>query len=52
MEDTVLGYESELKERISKEKAAVDLINSVGHLLYEKSVELVLFRNHLTESTI
>ncbi len=52
MESTVLGYESELKERISKEKAAVDLINSVGHLLYEKSVELVLFRNHLTDTSV
>jgi glyceraldehyde 3-phosphate dehydrogenase len=52
MESTVLGYENELKERISKEKAAVDLINSVGHLLYEKSVELVLFRNHLTDTSI
>lgn len=52
MENTVLGYESELKERISKEKAAVDLINSVGHLLYEKSVELVLFRNHLTDKSV
>lgn len=46
------GYESELKEYISKERAAINLISSVGHLLYERSVELVLFRNHLVDNKI
>lgn len=46
------GYETELKEYISKEKATIDLISSVGYLLYEHAVELVLFRNHMIDKTI
>ncbi len=46
------GYETELKEYISKEKSAIDLISSVGHLMYERSIELVLFRNHLIDTSI
>jgi glyceraldehyde 3-phosphate dehydrogenase len=52
MADNQKGYETELKEYISKERSAIDLISSVGHLLYERSVELVLFRNHLTDKSI
>ncbi len=46
------GYESEMNEYIKKERAAVDLLNSVGHLLYDRSVELVVFRNHLIDLTV
>jgi glyceraldehyde 3-phosphate dehydrogenase len=45
-------YETLFQEHIAKEKAAVDLISSVGHLMFEKSVELVLFRNHLLDTTV
>ncbi|RMG82847.1 MAG: glyceraldehyde-3-phosphate dehydrogenase [Bacteroidetes bacterium] len=45
-------YETQLKEWINKEKAAVDLIRSIGKLLYDKSVELVLFRNHLVDQSV
>lgn len=45
-------YNKELETWISKEKTAVELINAVGHLLYDKSVELVLFRNHLVNTSV
>lgn len=46
------NYELELKEYINQQKAAVELMKSVGNLMFEKSVELVLFRNHLVDITI
>lgn len=45
-------YELELKSHVERERAAVKLQNKVGELLYEKGIELVLFRNHLTDITI
>ena len=51
MESTV-GYEKELQGYIDSEKAAVNLANYVGKLLYDKGIELVLFRNHLTDIAI
>ena len=33
----------------NKEKSGVDLLNSVGTLMYDKGIELVLFRNKLLE---
>jgi glyceraldehyde 3-phosphate dehydrogenase len=50
--EAALGYEKELKAHIEKERAAVKLSNMVGELLYDKGIELVLFRNHLTDTTI
>lgn len=44
-----LSYEEELKNRNVEEKSAVELINYIGLLLYEKGVELVLFREHLVD---
>jgi len=44
-----VGYEAGLKERVERERAAVDLMNSVGQLMYAKGVELVFFRNHLLD---
>ena len=43
------GYEAGLKDYVDREKAAVDLMNSVGQLMYAKGVELVFFRNHLLD---
>ena len=50
MESSV-GYEKELQKYIDNEKAAVKLANYVGELLFEKGIELVLFRNHLIDTT-
>lgn len=41
------NYNEAHEEWVSKEKAAIELISAVGKLMYEKQVELVLFRNHL-----
>lgn len=45
-------YNQELELWIKKEKAAVELISAVGNLLYDYSVELVLFRNHLVNKSV
>ncbi len=45
------GYEQELQNYIDSEKAAVKLAFYVGELLYNKGIELVLFRNHLLDTT-
>jgi glyceraldehyde 3-phosphate dehydrogenase len=42
-------YETQLNDWIEQEKAALDLINAVGKLWFEKSIELVLFRNQLVD---
>lgn len=46
------AYETKLNEYVSNEKAAVSLISSIGYLMYEKSIELVLFRNPLVDISI
>ena len=43
------SYENQLNNWVNKEKLGVDLLNSVGTLMYDKGIELVLFRNHLLE---
>ncbi|MBK9420347.1 MAG: glyceraldehyde-3-phosphate dehydrogenase [Flavobacteriales bacterium] len=43
------GYEDGLKDYVDREKAAVDLMSSVGRLMYDRGVELVFFRNHLLD---
>jgi glyceraldehyde 3-phosphate dehydrogenase len=43
------SYEAGLKDYVDREKSAVDLLNSVGQLMFEHGVELVLFRNHLLD---
>src|SRR5687767_6360656 len=50
--ETTQQYEALLKDYIAQERAAVDIISAVGHLMFEKSVELVLFRNPLIEVTV
>ena len=51
--DTLLkaksSYENELNDWIEHEKAAIDLINVIGKLWFEKSIELILFRNQLVD---
>jgi glyceraldehyde 3-phosphate dehydrogenase len=42
-------YESELADWILQEKAAITLIHITGTLWFDKSVELVLFRNQLVD---
>src|ERR1051325_1074141 len=43
------SYDAQLNEWIKDEKAALDLINAVGKLWFEKSIELILFRNQLVD---
>ena len=43
------NYETELFDWIEQEKAAIELINIIGILWFDKSVELVLFRNQLVD---
>ena len=50
--EAVVGYEKEHRYHIERERAAVKFAGKVGELLYDKGVELVLFRNHLTDITI
>lgn len=45
-------YRSELNDYIDQEKNAVELMHSIGKLLFEKNIELVLFRNHLVDKSI
>ena len=44
-----LSYESQLNDWITQEKAALELIHITGRLWFEKSIELVLFRNQLVD---
>jgi len=43
------SYENQLNNWVNKEKLGIDLLNSVGTLMYDKGIELVLFRNKLLE---
>ena len=51
MELTV-SYEKELQFQAKRRKATVDLIKIISELWYEKSIELVLFRNQLIDKTV
>src|ERR1044071_8951247 len=42
-------YETQLNDWIDHEKAALDLINVVGKLWFERSIELILFHNQLVD---
>ena len=50
MESTV-GYEKELQNYVENTRLAVKLQGFVGELLFNKGIELVLFRNHLLDIT-
>ena len=43
------SYDSTLKNWLNKEKDGVSLLKTVANLMYDKGIELVLFRNHLLE---
>ncbi|MFT4680048.1 MAG: glyceraldehyde 3-phosphate dehydrogenase [Flavobacteriales bacterium] len=45
-------YSNELDAYVNQERAVIDLQNSIGKLQFEKSIELVLFRNHLVDCSI
>lgn len=49
LEKTGISYESQLNNWIEQEKAAIDLISAIGKLWFEKSIELVIFRNQLID---
>ncbi len=44
-------YQEALSARIAQEKAAIELIKITSDLSYEKSIELVLFRNRLIDKS-
>ncbi len=46
------AYEKKLNEYVDDEKSTVSLISSIGYLMYEKSIELVLYRNPLVDKSI
>jgi len=52
MEKMKVGYEASLNDYINQKKNAVELINSIGHLMFDKGVELVFFRNHMVDVSI
>ena len=45
-------YAQKLNEYVNKEKAAIELIGAIGELLYNRSVELVLFRHRLIDKGV
>ena len=47
--DMTTSYEKQLDNWVNKEKIGVNLLNSVGTLMYDKGIELILFRRHLLE---
>lgn len=49
LEKTGISYESQLNNWIEQEKAAIDLISAIGKLWFERSIELVIFRNQLID---
>lgn len=43
------SYETELNDWIGSERAAIELISHIGTLWFEKSVELIIFRNQMID---
>jgi glyceraldehyde 3-phosphate dehydrogenase len=37
---------------IDRKRSGVELLNSIGHLMYDKNIELVLFRNPLIDESV
>ena len=46
------AYEHQLNDWINQEKAAIELIGAIGKLWFEKSIELILFRNQLVDRSV
>jgi glyceraldehyde 3-phosphate dehydrogenase len=49
LEKVNADYQAQLNGWINQEKAAIDLIGTIGKLWFEKSIELILFRNQLVD---
>src|ERR1035437_1624038 len=49
--ETLSKYEAELNDWIGHEKSAIELIHTIGNLWFDRSVELVIFRNQLFDRT-
>ncbi len=52
LEKVNADYQTQLNDWIEHEKAAIDLISAVGKLWFEKSIELILFRNQLFDRSV
>ncbi|MBL4594824.1 MAG: glyceraldehyde-3-phosphate dehydrogenase, partial [Flavobacteriales bacterium] len=52
LENNKIAYENKLNQYVEDERSTVNLISSIGHLMYEKSIELILFRNPLVDKSI
>lgn len=50
--NNTLSYEKELSYQADRRKAGVEFINIVSELWYDKSIELVLFRNQLIDKSV
>ena len=46
------AYQTQLHDWIVQEKAAIELIGTIGKLWFEKSIELILFRNQLVDRSV
>ena len=49
---TTTKYEEELNDWTNKEMAAIGLIGSIGALFYNRSIELMLFKNRLIDQNV
>src|SRR5699024_12590394 len=45
-------YEKQLSHQTDRRKATVELIQIVGDLWYDRSIELVLFRNQIVDRNV
>jgi glyceraldehyde 3-phosphate dehydrogenase len=46
------AYQTQLNDWIVQEKATIELIGTIGKLWFEKSIELILFRNQLVDRSV
>lgn len=46
------AYAQDLDNWVDRQRAAVSLLNSIGNLMYNHSIELVLFRNELVDCSV
>lgn len=49
LEKVKSNYEEQLNDWVQHERATIDLITTIGKLWFERSIELVLFRNQLVD---
>lgn len=49
---TIKNYEKEVKIQTKKRRSGIELIKTISDLWYDKSIELVLFRNHLIDRNV